>query len=637
MANTLGDRYPPLDRRLVEVKISIRVRDPTTVTAANGPNASHAYVPAGCYRHYPLLALAFGLAVAFLDLAQSAFWQLAECVPGTARVVPGRYLPVFKNLSDVKNARGTTTVADSNHLPARHHKARSVVAQAPICNEMQSGYHHAFSVGFFPYEDGTRGLSSSVVQAAESCDYSTAGRFGSEPPGRHVWQHSELEDLELAPSPRSTRNLCYRGIEDVLVQASVDLGFTPHDQLSSSYTPLLAPPCSPLTKTLVGWDLTKLAARLLVLAVGVGGEDLPGPNHDVQWLGRLLSAAMFYAPKGPRATKKAIRSALEHMFENAASGAVLSRGCTEKNARPEVTWCFGGGGPPQFPFLALWSDRPQKITENSHILCHYLIKFMSLKGCMLDIRVRNRFVPPNQETGGDPPPPKHQSIDESTLFQWIDELRTTTGKCLPAFLAFDFCRENEDIPPVSTDQLEQVYIIWACMPGQSSFDIKLDDGLPYSNLLKAVCLALAKIQPRTIEGSPHCFMGEILGAALLGMTAVAIPVKTVNYARTQTIRKASRPSKIPSVGFRGSGVDTNKVVQAVRPVLDCLLEPVQQVATNITSNKWYLKFVAQDIVDRPPAPNERALQPRGSSAAISVASLPPPPSFGQLNRSRVRL
>ncbi|KAG8758033.1 hypothetical protein FRC12_010116 [Ceratobasidium sp. 428] len=583
MANTLGDRYPPLDRRLVEVKISIRVRDPTTVTAANGPNASHAYVPAGCYRHYPLLALAFGLAVAFLDLAQSAFWQLAECVPGTARVVPGRYLPVFKNLSDVKNAQGTTTVADSNHLPARHHKARSVVAQAPICNEMQSGYHHASLVGFFPYEDGTRGLSSSVVQAAESCDYSTAGHFGSEPPGRHVWQHSELEDLELAPSPRSTRNLCYRGIEDVLVQASVDLGFTPHDQLSSSYTPLLAPPCSPLTKTLVGWDLTKLAARLLVLAVGVGGEDLPGPNHDVQWLGRLLSAAMFYAPKGPRATKKAIRSALEHMFENAASGAVL-------------LLYFAGHG------------------SNSNTFELY---------------------------GG-------QSIDESTLFQWIDELRTTTGKCLPAFLAFDFCRENEDIPPVSTDRLEQVYIIWACMPGQSSFDIKLDDGLPYSNLLKAVCLALAKIQPRTIEGSPHCFMGEIVGwmtrimrihrAVVCGSARCSTPW---NDCRCDTCKDGKlcahldHPEGLPPIqnpvgwfsGF-GNSVDTNKVVQAVRPVLDYLLEPVQQIATNITSNKWYLESVAQDIVDRPPAPNERTLQPRGSSAAVSAASLPPPPSFG---------
>ncbi|KAG9105469.1 hypothetical protein FRC07_009259 [Ceratobasidium sp. 392] len=90
----------------------------------------------------------------------------------------------------------------------------------------------------------------------------------------------------------------------------------------SGQAPLLTPVLG-LFKSFTGWNLIKRVAPLAILAVGVSGEDLPGPDHDLKLLGRTFSSAVLYPLKGPLATMRGIESALKHMFENTGSLAAV--------------------------------------------------------------------------------------------------------------------------------------------------------------------------------------------------------------------------------------------------------------------------------------------------------------------------
>ncbi|KAG9091232.1 hypothetical protein FRC06_000650 [Ceratobasidium sp. 370] len=81
-------------------------------------------------------------------------------------------------------------------------------------------------------------------------------------------------------------------------------------------------------------------------------------------------------------------------------------------------------------------------------------------------------------------------IDVNTLLDWIHQTRKDSGRCSPVFLVFDHCRESDDLPLMSIKKLEQIYIVWACSPRQRAYEVKLDEALPYSEFLKAICLTL---------------------------------------------------------------------------------------------------------------------------------------------------
>jgi hypothetical protein len=195
-----------------------------------------------------------------------------------------------------------------------------------------------------------------------------------------------------------------------------------------------------LTKALIGLDLSEPTIPLSVLAVGVGGENLPGPAHDLGWLSIFFPKDIFRAKQGSDATRDAIRSAIHDMF-------------------------------------------------NEDRLLVAIVLYLTGHG-----NDSNTF---DLHDG--------QSIDEATLFDWIDEARKETGKQTPVIIVLDSCRRNASIPVVATDQLEYVYIIWACLPGQSSHDANLDERLPYSGLLNALCLTLDDL----LSSPSGCFMERV--------------------------------------------------------------------------------------------------------------------------------
>ncbi|KAG8735892.1 hypothetical protein FRC10_010034 [Ceratobasidium sp. 414] len=475
VVNAPRDHCAPPDRDLIEVRISVDVRYPAAAAAAATElTTPQAHVLAGGCYYVLVLAIILVLVFAVLNCVQTGLQQATEHAPGFSRIFPGH--PPSNPLRGAHSPPAQPAADDDSDTPLRHSKSRSAVVQAPEPanhnGTRRAGYQRAPSTTSIAREGGTRGLSPLVIQTTDL----PQGQL-SKPSTRIISvifnsfkevNPTLLDNAALPISPAPVRDNTFRDrgapmgsvrpehtdshswpnwrdsdLErlDVWVQDEENFG-PAHSQHSAAEQV----PRSPLTKTLLGCDLTKLATRLLVLAVGVGGKDLPGPDHDVQWLGRLFSAAVFYAARGPCATQKGIRSALKHMFENAVESAAV------------IVLYFTGHG-----------------NNNNAFELH-----------------------------------DGQSIDEATVFEWIDELRTTTGKQIPVFLAFDFCRENEVVLPVSTDQLEQVHVIWACMPGQRSYEIKLDDDLPYSDLLKAVCLAVSELLSPTTQSSGY-FMGGLIG------------------------------------------------------------------------------------------------------------------------------
>ncbi|QRV90069.1 ICE-like protease (caspase) p20 domain protein [Ceratobasidium sp. AG-Ba] len=81
----------------------------------------------------------------------------------------------------------------------------------------------------------------------------------------------------------------------------------------------------------------------------------------------------------------------------------------------------------------------------------------------------------------------------ATLLDWVYEIRQETGRQSPVFIAFDHCRESLDLPRMPSDKLQDIYIVWACSPLQTAFELKLDDAVPYSEFLKAAFLTMTEL------------------------------------------------------------------------------------------------------------------------------------------------
>lgn len=107
----------------------------------------------------------------------------------------------------------------------------------------------------------------------------------------------------------------------------------------------------------------------------------------------------------------------------------------------------------------------------------------------------------------------HEIINATILIKWIAEIRKEMGESLPVFMIFDHCQLDSPIqPPI--DMLENMYIIWACQPGQHSTDFRMagDEGaeIPRSNLLKAICLFVDEIHTHP-AGRGDCFTSRLGG------------------------------------------------------------------------------------------------------------------------------
>ncbi|KAG8769679.1 hypothetical protein FRC12_004806 [Ceratobasidium sp. 428] len=198
---------------------------------------------------------------------------------------------------------------------------------------------------------------------------------------------------------------------------------------------------SPILKSFAGQDLTKPATPPVpigILNVSVDSDDLPGPDRDRKWVSVTFSPAIFLELWGDNATIGKIRLALEQLFERAKSTNVVA--------------------------IVLWFNGHSRDTDNQFILND------------------------------------NQTVNENTILEWVNESRELTGGHLPVFLAFDFCRKSP-VPRVLTQRLDNVYIIWGCGLGESSYDIYLGDNLPCSHLIKTICLVLHKLASCTPEAS----------------------------------------------------------------------------------------------------------------------------------------
>ncbi|KAG8678438.1 hypothetical protein FRC09_019839, partial [Ceratobasidium sp. 395] len=196
---------------------------------------------------------------------------------------------------------------------------------------------------------------------------------------------------------------------------------------------------SPILKSFAGQDLTKPIAPpvpIAILNVSVDIDNLPGPDRDRGWVPAAFSPAIFLELWGDNATFGGTRQTLKQLFERTKSIKVIA--------------------------IVLWFNGHSRDTDNEFILND------------------------------------NQTINENTILEWVNEFRELTGEHLPVFLIFDFCRKSS-VPRVLTQPLDKIYILWGCDLGESSYDIELGDSLPYSNLVKIICLVLHQLASCTSD------------------------------------------------------------------------------------------------------------------------------------------
>ncbi|KAF8596266.1 hypothetical protein BDV93DRAFT_563475 [Ceratobasidium sp. AG-I] len=84
-------------------------------------------------------------------------------------------------------------------------------------------------------------------------------------------------------------------------------------------------------------------------------------------------------------------------------------------------------------------------------------------------------------------------VNAVTLVMWIGDVRRETNQHLPVYIVFDHCRYDAPAPP-SVNLGQDIHILYACMHGQRSADIKMtgdnDAYIPCSNFLKVLTLVV---------------------------------------------------------------------------------------------------------------------------------------------------
>ncbi|KAG8680701.1 hypothetical protein FRC09_018038, partial [Ceratobasidium sp. 395] len=88
-----------------------------------------------------------------------------------------------------------------------------------------------------------------------------------------------------------------------------------------------------------------------------------------------------------------------------------------------------------------------------------------------------------------------RSVSQRAVFNWVDERPKIAGRGIPVFIVFDFCQPYRFPTPLPSHKLTDVCVIWGCRRGETSQDMNLGDDVPYSDLLKSICLALYEAEP----------------------------------------------------------------------------------------------------------------------------------------------
>ncbi|KAG8729646.1 hypothetical protein FRC12_020834 [Ceratobasidium sp. 428] len=343
---------------------------------------------------------------------------------------------------------------------------------------------------------------------------------------------------------------------------------------------------SPILKSFAGQDLTKPIAPpvpIAILNVSVGNIDnLPGPHHDRKWVSAAFSPAIFFELHGNSATIGKVRLAVEQLFQRTESVKVVA--------------------------IVLWFNGHSRSEDNEFELN------------------------------------ENETVNENMVLGWVNEFRKLTGGHLPVFIAFDFCRKSP-VPRVLNQRLDNIYIIWGCDLGQSSYDIKLGDTLPYSHLVKIICLVLHKLEscaPDASRGVMSMVATEasriikIHRAAECGRLKCDVPWNACTCSECgeggvcphqKHFREPNDDSFVrvlqnPVALFSGSPVDLaiESVREYIQPILvDRVKERVKHVADEV--EKYYRKWVAPH---EPPNSGAGGFQPIRSSvprgAKVSVAT-----------------
>ncbi|KAG9121576.1 hypothetical protein FRC07_002412 [Ceratobasidium sp. 392] len=226
-----------------------------------------------------------------------------------------------------------------------------------------------------------------------------------------------------------------------------------------------------------------------------------------------------------------------------------------------------------------------------------------------------------------------QTIAEREVHDQIVKYRPESGKRLPIIIVFDFCRENRDVPLTSFDDLDGVYVIWGCEPGQRCYECDLDGSLPCSNLLKVLCLVL-HVPSSGVDINAETFM-ELVAAYALDVTELARAKLCAYYQCSSYLRpkplsgewwmhgihdkKCFSRGMLQNPVGRFSGFPDNAVLHAAQPIFEIIKGPIKKVAAGI--EEMYRMWVPQVDADSSRGssqPNVSSTR-RGASACVVAA------------------
>ncbi|KAG9106470.1 hypothetical protein FRC07_008812 [Ceratobasidium sp. 392] len=567
-----------------------------------------AYTPAGSYHHHFLIVLAFGIWVKVIRLGLQ--WLASATVHAPPSVPPGHSLAVSEGNAISRRRtrtpsleqRAKENIGNDAEAPPKQSRSRpSPVSQAcepKDSNELRRDRPQltvSLGVSAACYEGTTRGLSPLVAQPTRRVqDHAdrttiddallpsfTLGVHGSD-------ERAAQDESYVEPSSGEQYNKLERQNRQRLSGTQNVIGLTDR---SSAYTrPGAGEPESPSAQSEISGaeqippqPLTKsLVSRPLValsiLAVGVEGKNFPSPRLVLEWLGRFLSKDIFQAIAGTDAVRGTIYQKILQTFQNA-----------------------------NLPTLVVLYFTGHSYDYDNTFILH-----------------------------------DGQSIDENTLLSWIKKIREETVKHLPVVIVLDFCRWSNPNPPVLVEQIEGVYIVWACSLGQSAYDTNLGEDVPCSNFIKAVCLTLNE----TLS-NPACPPAPLLDRVRIWLSQVVKMQRGIICHRAKCqIRwdvcacatchggqlcfhsnhdpDEEEPIQRPVVLFPKPEYDisTNQFVQCLRYILGDSewRKAIQQAAKSILEYRWYKEFIV-DLTIGLSNPTGGALQTTDLAAPHELNSL----------------
>ncbi|KAG8776605.1 hypothetical protein FRC12_000823 [Ceratobasidium sp. 428] len=197
---------------------------------------------------------------------------------------------------------------------------------------------------------------------------------------------------------------------------------------------------------------------------------------------------------------------------------------------------------------------------------------------------------------------------------------------------------------MSAAKLEQVYIIWACLPRQQAYEVGLEENLPYSEFLKIICLTLKELlmnKPQSpsyfLERAVHWmsvavrvhrgFICERAKCPDPWLTCLCVTCYAGGLCEHSTHSPDDkRPIQTPAGWFSESksDIEMNGIISIIEPIA----EPIMKLGENILNNKHYCKHIAEGQARS----NHRSHQVAGPSsvrrgvgaAQASAPALPQP-------------